>query len=276
VVEDDSIRRAPPLCRRPGPYPTAWDKGGVLRLITNNDPDPSNWFVSTLIDGIGPITSNIDILQNRNDKKLWIFFGEGRYFYSGDDLNSNRRIFGVSDPCYRNDFVSPNTFYNTVASCPSLTLSDLSDQTTVNATDLVGKSGWYINLSTASGASGAERVYGKISSEVSGIVQFPTFTPSTDICTSGGKTSLWAVKYNTGGTPPLSALKAKLVVTTTDSPIPKTINTEAAFTRSSGRQLDSAYETAGAAGGGGGGVGGGGSKITKPPPVKKMLNIQER
>lgn len=260
----------------PGPYPTAWDKGGILRLITNNDPDPANWFVSTLIDGIGPVTSNVDILQDRNNKKLWVFFGEGRYFYTGDDLNTQRRIFGVMDPCYRNDLISPNTFFNTAITCPSLTLGELSSQTSINAADLVGKKGWYIDLTAASGASGAERIYGKITAEVSGVVTYPTFTPSTDICTSGGHTSLWATKYNTGGIPPLSSLNAKLVVTTTDSPIPKTIDTTNAFTREGGRKLDAAYETAGAAGGGGGGVGGGGSKITKPPPVKKMINIQER
>ena len=94
------------------PYPTAWDKGGILRLVTNNDPDPVNWFVSTLIDNndIGPITSSIDMLQDRTNKKLWIFFGEGRYFSTGDDLNSQRRIFGITDPCYRNDDGHTNPF----------------------------------------------------------------------------------------------------------------------------------------------------------------------
>lgn len=260
----------------PGPYPTAWDKGGIVRLITNNDPDPSNWFVSTLIDGIGPITSNVDILQNRNDKKLWLFFGEGRYFFNGDDLNTTRRIFGVTDPCYRSDLISPNTFNSTLAACPAVTLAELSDQTTINAADLTGKKGWYITLSAAAGNSGAERIYGKISAEVSGIVTYPTFTPSTDICTSGGKTSLWGVKYNSGGAPPSSSLKSKIVVTTTDSPIPKTIDLDNALTRSGGRQLSAAYDSAGAAGGGGGGVGGGGSKITKPAPIRRVVNIQER
>lgn len=258
------------------PYPTAWDKGGVLRLVTNNDPDPENWFVSTLIDDIGPVTSSVDILQDRSNKKLWVFFGEGRYFFTGDDLNTTRRIFGVADPCYRNDIVSPNTFYNTAASCPAVTVSQLKDQTSTPDAALTTEKGWYINLTAASGSSGAERLYGKLSANTTGVVFYPTFIPSSDLCSAGGSSSMWAVKYSTGGTPPASGLKAKLVVTTSESPIPKTTFLSDAFTRSGGRQFDASYMTPGAPGGGGGGGGGGSPLVKNPAPVKRFLNIQER
>lgn len=87
---------------------------------------------------------------------------------------------------------------------------------------------------------------------------------------------MWAVKYSTGGTPPASGLKAKLVVTTSESPIPKTTFLSDAFTRSGGRQFDASYMTPGAPGGGGGGGGGGSPLVKNPAPVKRFLNIQER
>ena len=260
------------------PYPTTWDKGGILRLITNNDPDPANWFISTLIDNgdIGPITSSVDMLQDRTNKKLWLFFGEGLYFSTGDDLSAQRRIFGITDPCYRNDLGHANTFYDTAATCPALTVSQLKNQTSTPTASLTTEKGWYINLTAASGTSGAERLYGKLVANTSGVVFYPTFTPSTDICTAGGTTSLWSVKYNTGGTPPKSGLQGKLVATTTDTPIPKTVNLEGAFTRNGGRQLDSGIVLSGASGGGGGGVGGSGTMVRNPAPVKRVINIQER
>ena len=260
------------------PYPTAWDKGGILRLVTNNDPDPANWFISTLIDNgdIGPITSSVDLLQDRTNKKLWLFFGEGLYFSTGDDLNSQRRIFGITDPCYRSDLGYANTFYDTAGTCPAMTMAQLKDQTSTPTAPLTTEKGWYISLTAASGTSGAERLYGKLVANTTGVVFYPTFTPSTDICTAGGTTSLWSVKYNTGGTPPKSGLQGKLVATTTDTPIPKTVNLDGAFTRSGGRQLDSGIVLSGASGGGGGGVGGSGTMVRNPAPSKRVINVQER
>jgi Tfp pilus tip-associated adhesin PilY1 len=257
-------------------YPIDWDKGGVLRMNTKNDPDPANWFVSTLIDDIGPITSSVDILQDRNNRKLWLFFGEGRYFYTGDDLNATRRLFGVADPCYRSDYLHANTFYDTAGTCPSLTVAELKDQTTSPSTALTTEKGWYINLTAASGSSGAERQYGKLTATTTGVVYYPTLIPNSDICSSGGTTSLWAVKYNSGSTPPASGLKGKIIATTTSSPIPTAINLAGAFTRSSGRQLDAGIVLPGATGGGGGGIGGSGTMLRLPKPVKRIINMQER
>ena len=255
-------------------YPTVWDKGGIIRLVTNNDPDPANWFVSTLIDNIGPITSSVDMLQDRVNKKLWLFFGEGLYFSTDDDMSNQRRIFGVTDPCYSFDAGHANTFSTTSATCPARAVTELKDQSTPD-TPLTNNNGWYINLTAASGLSGAEQLYGKLAANTNGVVFYPTFTPSTDICT-GGTTSLWAVKYNTGGTPPKSGLQGKLVVTTSNTPIPTPINLEGAFTRSSGRQLGSEFMLSGAVGGGGGGLGGSSTMVKNPAPTKRVVNSQER
>ncbi len=259
------------------PYPTEWDKGGILRLVTNNDPDPLNWFISTLIDNgdIGPITSSVDMLQDRTNRKLWLFFGEGIYF-SYDDNLGGQRIFGMTDPCYRGDPEHANTFYTTAATCPAVTLAQLKDQTRTPTAPLTSEKGWYISLTAASGSSGAERLYGKLTANTTGVVLYPTFIPSTDICSGSGMTSLWSVKYNTGGVPPKSGLQGKLIATTSANPIPTSINLAEAFTRSGGRQLDAGIVLSGAAGGGGGGVGGSGTMIRNPAPVKRTINFQER
>ncbi|MGB9080917.1 MAG: hypothetical protein WCD00_06420, partial [Desulfuromonadaceae bacterium] len=215
----------------PGPYPVAWDKGGVLRLITNNDPDPFNWFTSKLIDDIGPVTRSVDILQDKNNKKLWVFFGEARYFFRQDDLNTQRRIFGVADPCYSYDLDSLNQLSTTLDRCPTLAVSSLNDQSGTPDEPSTTEKGWFINLEAENANYGAERLSGGISSRTNGLVLFTTFIPSMDPCDAGGLPSQWAVNYKTGGTAPPGSLQGKIIMTTSDSPIAKTINLAGAFTQ---------------------------------------------
>lgn len=254
----------------PGPYPTAWDKGGILRLITNNDPNPANWFVSTLIDDIGPVTSSIGKLQDRNNKKLWIYFGEGRYFYTGDDLATTRRIFGIADPCYNYDTSHENTLSTTEANCPSLSVSNLKDQsTTPNEVLGVTDKGWYINLEPALGGVGAERVVTDVTASFNGIVFFTTFIPNNDICAAGGNSSLWAVKYSSGGTPPAGGLQGKAPLQTSSGSITM-IDVGTAFTERGGRKLSSGLSPAGMP------PKNPFQQLLQPKPVKQILNIQER
>lgn len=263
----------------PGPYPVAWDKGGVVRLVTNNDPDPFNWFVAPLIDGIGPITRSVDILQDKNNQKLWVFFGEGRYFYRQDDLSSSRRIFGIADPCYSYDLLNnpgnANKLSTTSANCIAINsdLSELQDQSNRPNDPLdTGKRGWYIDLDGTNGVRGAERLNGGISSRTNGIVFFTTFIPSTDPCDAGGFPSQWAVKYNTGGTPPAGGMKGKIILTTSDSPIARPVNIEGLFTQRGNRKLSDSVSQE---------VKGmpppsPPPTVLQPAPAKRILHIQER
>ena len=256
----------------PGPYPTAWDKGGVLRLITNNDPDPYNWFVSTLIDDIGPVTRSVDMLQDKNNKKLWVFFGEARYFFRQDDLSSHRRLFGVADPCYSYDLNSINKLSTTLDKCPAVTLGNLNDQSGTPDEPSSTEKGWYIDLEAANANYGAERLSGGISTRTNGLVLFTTFIPSMDPCDAGGLPSQWAVKYNTGGAPAPGSLQGKVIMTTSDSPIARTINLAGAFTQRDGRKLNADLSNS--------------LKGMPPPspppslilpsPAKKIMHIQER
>ncbi|MEI7817011.1 MAG: hypothetical protein WCI45_07445 [Desulfuromonadales bacterium] len=81
----------------------SWTDGGVGRLLTKESTDPSQWIFSKVIDGIGPVTTAISRLQDRNNRKLWLYFGTGRFYYTGDDSSTDtynqRYLVGVQEPC---------------------------------------------------------------------------------------------------------------------------------------------------------------------------------
>ncbi len=283
---------------------TAWNKGGVLRLVTNHNPDPSTWFTSILIDNIGPVTTGVGKLQDRANNKLWVFFGEGRYFYPQDDINHTRRFYGVADPCYKqytdssisanllytgDDYtqyamgIGPGTTYPTAnTSCPAVTGPAVTDSYSADvsgidlqrvdtpATTLTdGKKGWYINMATASGASGAERVVSDVSASLNGLVFFTTYIPTIDPCTPGGSTSMWAVKYDTGGTPPSGSLIGKAPLQTSSGGI-SIIDLATSFTQNSSRKLSGALSPVGMT------PKGKFPQLLQPKATKQILNIQER
>lgn len=252
-------------------YPVDWNQGGVMRLVTKNDPNPANWFLSALIDStpsnpIGPITTSIGKLQDRNKGRLWIYFGEGRYFFQGDNLNDTRRIFGVSDPCYNYDIDHVNTLSTSAANCPAVSVSGLVDKTS-DATQ-TANTGWFITLDAASGSTGAERVVSDVTAATNGIVFYTTFKPDSDICTAGGTTSLWAVKYDSGGVPPLGGLRGKAPLQTSSGGITM-VDLGTAFTEKGGRKLSSGLSPSGMA------PKGRFPPLLQPKPVKRIINIQE-
>ena len=61
--------------------------------------------------------------------------------------------------------------------------------------------------------TGAERVITDTVSTTSGCVFFTSYKPYVDVCSIGGKSFLWTVRYNTGGTCALRG-KALLQVST--------------------------------------------------------------
>jgi len=257
-------------------FPVDWNRGGILRLVTNNDPDPANWFLSSLVDSpalssvttgvIGPITTSISKLQDRTNRKLWVYFGEGRYFYQGDNLNDTRRFFGVTDPCYSFDLNHINTLSTTLANCPSVTVSGLANKT--NDATFTANQGWYVSMDASSGTSGAERVVSDVTATPNGIVFYTTFIPNSDLCTAGGSTSLWAVRYNSGGAPPSGGLKGKAPIQTSSGGI-KLINLETAFTQKGGRKLAADQSPSGMA------PKGRFPPLLQPKPSKRIMNIQE-
>jgi type IV pilus assembly protein PilY1 len=273
--------------------------GGVLRVTippSTTTPlhtsDPSEWVVSTLINGVGSVTSAIGHLQDRTNHKLWLYFGTGRYFYKIgtdiDDADSQQAIYGVKDPCYDSD---TDAF---ITSCTtSVSVSGLTDSTTNEPTTEPGN-GWFINLDASGTSYKAERVITNSLASSSGAVFFSTFAPTADICGYSGHSYLWAVKYNSGGSPSVTALQGTALIQVSTGEI-KEVALATAFTQKvpanavsigtpnapnpSNPSIQIGGATEGRRADVGSGVqpkGQGLAVITKPRPVKRVLHIEER
>jgi type IV pilus assembly protein PilY1 len=268
----------------------------VIRLVTNHNPDPFTWFTSTLIDDIGPITTSIGRIQDKANKKLWVYFGEGRSFYPGDetvvkDSLGNyipRSFYGVADPCYTqygevipSVVTSDNSDANfalgkTPTACPAVLKTDLQVQNTptANALELLkaNTKGWYVDMAvpaSSTDTAGAERVVSDVTAAFNGTVFFTTYSPNSDPCTAGGSTSIWAVKYNSGGTPSAESMQGKAPVQTSSGGI-KLIDLATAFTEKDGRKLAAGLSPAGMA------PKGKFPPLLSPKAAKRIINIQEQ
>ena len=248
----------------------SWTDGGVGRLLTKESTNPSEWVFSKVIDGIGPVTTGISRLQDRKNKKLWLYFGTGRFFYTGDDTLSDaykqRYLMGIQEPCY-----STANKIEPACSATALTLGSLKDQTTNISSVLEDALGWYVALDAKSDADslGAERSITDPVALTNGAVFFTTFKPTTDVCKYGGYSYVWGFNYATGGAASSAALTGKALVQVSTGAFEE-ISLNTALTASSGRKMGTAM-------------------IGKPPadappiisnasnkPPKKILHIQEK
>ncbi len=260
---------------------STWTDGGVLRVMTKeDDPDngATNWVASTVIDGIGPVTTSISKLQDRTNGHLWLYFGTGRFFYKTgttmDDADSQRTLYGIKEPCYGTNNVLDN------ACTTSVSAGSLTNQT-INPVNVEPSTGWYINLAASGASYKAERVITDPLATPSGAVFFTTFSPNSDVCSFGGSTYIWAVGYNTGSNSIdttsggsaqsykslSSVLKGKAMIQVSTGSIQE-ISLGSSFTQSSGRQ--SAAIT------GMPPKGQGLSVVINPQPIKKILHIKEK
>lgn len=263
--------------------PTVTD-GGVLRLSTKESTLPADWTVSTLMGGIGPVTSSVSKLQNNTTKALWTFFGTGRYFYelngTADDSINRRAIYGVKDPCFSD---STGLFLpDCTSSAGSLTNVTNIVNVEPNPDTATGYNGWYINLDDA-GFNGnvtpvadptvyAERVITDPVAATSGVVFFTTFKPFSDSCSLGGVSAIWATKYNSGGDAS-SLLKGQALIQVSTGSIEQLKLSEAFKDSNTGLNTGNRKSAA---------IQGvpptaqGLSIISTPAPVKKVLHIKER
>ena len=246
-----------------------WNAGGVLRLLTKEQPDAEKWEVSTVINGIGPVTTGIAKLRDsRKNQHLWLYFGTGRYFFSQDDLLGRRALYGIKEPCYnyraagmvaRPDRLDP--------SCRAAVNGELVDQTASPQEKLLqGDPGWRIDLDPATGAAGAERLVSNPSSLSGGAVFFSTFLPSTDPCLSGGS-YLWGVKYDTGGAVTAGSLQGKVLAKLSNGSLQETGLAEKLTDKDGRRSKEPVPGKSG------------GVKIVSNSglrPLKKIIHLQER
>lgn len=251
---------------------TAWTKGGVVRLATGNSTNPSSWTVSKVIDNIGPVTTSLTKIQDRKNGKLWLYFGTGRYFYrindgsTIDDPDSQQAFYGVLEPCY---MAGTNTL--NAACTTSVSIGDLQNQTGSSSNLSPTALGWYINFPTPDTGYKAHRVLAQPVASYNGVVYFLTSSPSTDVCSLGGYTYLWAVWYNNGGAPPPGALSGMVVTQLSTgqiaTPILKKSDGSSALTQAGGKAM---------AVGQGVNIGGGFSLLGPPKPIRKILHMKER
>ena len=252
---------------------STWTKGGVLRITTKEDANPANWFVSTVIDNIGPVTSAVAKLQDRTNKNLWLYFGSGRFFYrlgaTTDDASGQRALYGLKEPCYNDATAIPpgptNGIHDTCTSTLTTAVLDNQSSDTPSSTLSSTAMGWYINLAAASGSVGAERVITDPLAAFFGAVFFTTYTPSTEICSAGGNTSIWSVTYDVGGA--VGGLQGKAMTQVSTGEI-KELDLATAFPERGSRKTVAFTGMP---------PKGQGLLIMVPPkPLRKILHIKER
>jgi hypothetical protein len=258
------------------PSAGTWTQGGVGRLLTGENPDPSNWQWSKVIDNIGPVTSAVARLQHKSKGQLWLFFGTGRYYFellsSVDDQDGQRQLFGIKDSCFSSCGFAPSCPEPT--SCPGpisgttglTNVDDIADADAITNPDDPGFKGWYINLDASAGGYRAERVITDPIASLTGIVFFTTYKPYNDVCALGGKSFIWAVNYKTGGASGASLKGIALLQVSTGSI--EQINLSTALTEKGGRRtaaMEGVPPTAQ-----------GLSLLSQPPPVKRTIHIKER
>jgi type IV pilus assembly protein PilY1 len=247
---------------------TVWTSGGVIRITTKEDINPNNWGWSTVIDNIGPITAAVTKLQDRTKRKLWLYFGTGRFFYrlgaTTDDASGQQAVYGLQEPCYNTATGPVNDIDNTCTS--SLTITNLDDKTSDTSSSTLTSSakGWYVNLAAASGNIGGERVITEPLAISSGAVFFTTYTPSTDTCSVGGNTNIWATKYDSG----TQVYVEGVAITQVSTGAVHQLNLGTVFTERGGRR--SAGIT------GMPPKGQGLSVVVRPKPLRKILQMKEK
>ena len=123
----------------------------------------------------------------------------------------------------------------------------------------------------------AERVVTNTTATFNGVVFYTSFLPTDDICLSGGSTLVWAVNYSSGGMPPASTMKGKLLIqlsggqfATIDLATAFKANGDASQQTHGDRRMRAEFSGAGRAGDRGG------SLQNASQPVRKILHIMER
>jgi type IV pilus assembly protein PilY1 len=249
--------------------PNTWTKGGVIRLITKEDTDPSKWVFSKVIENIGPVTTAVAKLQDRAKGKLWLYFGTGRYYFKTaadvDDKDSQRKMYGIQEPCY---YTATGPINSIDLLCTTLFSGTLTDRTTDVAAAQAADASWYVNLDLSSGTELAERVITDPVASPAGAVFFTTFKPNSDICGFGGTSYIWALNYATGGTASASALTGKVMIQVSTGAFAE-VSLSSQMTAKDGRRSTDGIQ----------GVppkAQGLSLMAPPKPIKKILQIQER
>ncbi len=259
----------------PAAVTPAWN-GGIMRLLTYENIDPAAWSLSTVISGIGPVTTMVSKLQDRKNHALWLFTGTGRYYFKGDDSTVPGKIVGLKEPCYdivNDDIFSQSAIAAQATKCTNaiaFAATDFADQTSVINT-MDNKKGWLIGLvgEDTVNSFGAERIITEPVVMSTGAVFFTSFMPSVDICNYGGKSYMWGMRYDTGGTAASNMIQGKALIQVSTGAFEQ-VNLATQLTESLNRKMGTPMI---------------GKPPTDPPPIvsssgnkplKRILHMQEK
>jgi type IV pilus assembly protein PilY1 len=184
---------------------------------------------------LGPISSGVSVTIDQTGN-TWVFAGTGRYFTqtsgTGDKIDTSvQYLVGIKDSvmrvtsgCVGGDVSITgcrldSTLSNELVDMSTATICQLGNgtcdgTTTTQVTSvpampgggtypslislIQSKSGWFTKLTVPAGGLPSERAVAG-PTLASGIVFFPTFTPSGDVCVAQGSSNLYALYYVTGG-----------------------------------------------------------------------------
>jgi type IV pilus assembly protein PilY1 len=190
--------------------------GGIHRLKVEAEPDPSKWERKEMTTTDGPLTGAPNV--GFKDTDVWVYFGTGKFWDVSDKTDLRTQwMYGIQEPKFTN-----SNAYN-FSSIPAGNLIDVTDfyvrndgagtlncGNTANSTDClptgvttVEELAAYIrDTNSVDGWKRAmpntgERVIGQ-PTLFGGLTNFTTFTPSNDICTAEGTSTLYALYYLTG------------------------------------------------------------------------------
>lgn len=183
---------------------SSW-KGKMFRININESTTPSTWAFSTFMSLDKPLmaapSATVD-LYNR----LWIYCGTGRYFNTADQSDTTtQRIVGAWDsgsntitfptPSNLNDVTNIHVYANGYVYSGSTYVSVFGTYLDARRAEYSATSGtkygWY--LTTTAGERSLDKP-----TVIGGVVLFPTFIPTTDVCSIGGSSNLYAPYYETG------------------------------------------------------------------------------
>jgi len=182
----------------------------------------SSYTVTTLFDGNFPFTASPDATRDESGT-TWVYAGSGKYYSDVDEEATDDQIFiGMKDKSTftypfettttgmvdKTSVTTTGTVEETEQVCtydPTVS-GKFTDKTVVtratltSAAQVAPDKGWYLTLSNG------ERVISRPLA-VGGLVDFLTYKPSSDLCSYGGDSYLYAVGYTTGEAPAKIAVR---------------------------------------------------------------------
>ncbi len=211
-------------CTFPATCVSTWNTK-MLRLTTDKgrQNNPANWMLSTLANINNIDTSGYDKARRvmsfpaavmDDFSNLWVFFGTGQFLGTLDKSQpANGAFYGIRDQCWDGLCASEYTNLNDVSNviiCPdgASTCTGTDDFATLETEIEETYDGWVIYHNAASLVEvtdfagktikhNGERVINS-PAIIGGLVVWPTFVPSGDVCGLGGESNMYAVYYKTG------------------------------------------------------------------------------